>query len=212
MRITVLGGTGHAGAAVVQEAVKRGHEVRSVSKRPPAEPIEGVEYLHGSLADPQVVEAAVADADAVFEALSGDLGGRIESVFADLARLGAERGFRFGALGGTSSVLAYEGGPRMIDLHPPIEEYRADAERGVWKLEHLKASGDALDWFVINPGSEFGAWTPQRVTGGYRTNPGVLIVDEERGVSHLSAADLALAVLDEFEQPKYRRQGFHAAV
>jgi hypothetical protein len=31
-RITVLGGTGYAGSAVVREAVRRGHEVVAVSR------------------------------------------------------------------------------------------------------------------------------------------------------------------------------------
>ena len=36
-RITVIGGTGYAGAAIVAEAVKRGHEVLAISRKAPAD-------------------------------------------------------------------------------------------------------------------------------------------------------------------------------
>ena len=40
-RVCVLGGTGYAGAAIVAEAARRGHEVTAVSRKPPAEPVRG---------------------------------------------------------------------------------------------------------------------------------------------------------------------------
>ena len=76
-RIKVLGGTGFAGAAVVREAVGRGHQVTSYSRRPPSEPVEGVEYVTGSLLDSDLLASTVADADVVFETMSprGDMQG-----------------------------------------------------------------------------------------------------------------------------------------
>ena len=108
MKITVLGGTGYGGAAVVAEAAKRGHQVTAVSRRPPAQPIENVTYVTGNLVDPDFLQRAVAGADVVFEALSprGDMAEQAEIVFGEVGRLAAGQGFRFGVLGG---VLFDEG-------------------------------------------------------------------------------------------------------
>jgi uncharacterized protein YbjT (DUF2867 family) len=85
-RIAVLGGTGFGGEAVVREAVRRGHAVISYSRRPPAEPVEGVEYVTGSLLDPDLLARTVGDTDVVFETLSprGDMAGKVEGVLDEL--------------------------------------------------------------------------------------------------------------------------------
>ena len=82
-RITVLGGSGYAGGAIVAEAAKRGHEVTSVSRTAVAAPVAGVEYAVGSALDPAVLDAVTAGRDVVVVALSprgdmavGWLGGR----------------------------------------------------------------------------------------------------------------------------------------
>jgi putative NADH-flavin reductase len=48
------------------------------------------------------------------------------------------------------------------------------------------------------------------VTGAYRLSDDVLLTDDN-GVSTISGADLAAAVVDEIEQPRYRRRRFHVA-
>src|SRR3954452_14485620 len=100
-RITVLGGTGYGGAAVVREAARRGHTVTSYSRRPPEQPVDGVTYVHGSLLDPAVLAPPVQDADVVFEALSprGDMQGRVEGISDELIRLSDSAGVRLGVLG-----------------------------------------------------------------------------------------------------------------
>ena len=53
-RITVFGGTGYAGSAIVAEAARRGHEVTSVSRSVPEQQVEGVRYETGSVLDADV--------------------------------------------------------------------------------------------------------------------------------------------------------------
>ncbi|WZW98491.1 hypothetical protein PCC79_16630 [Propioniciclava soli] len=77
-------------------------------------------------------------------------------------------------------------------------------------LEVLKATGDDLDWFYLSPPAEFGAWVPSTETGEYRTSDDVLLRSPD-GSSQISAADLALAVLDEIDQPRHPRRRFHVA-
>ena len=48
----VLGATGGAGGAVVSELAGGGHRVRAVSRKPAADPPEGVEQVAADAADP----------------------------------------------------------------------------------------------------------------------------------------------------------------
>ncbi len=211
-RITVLGGTGFGGAAVVGEAARRGHAVTSYSRRPPSEPVAGVQYVTGSLLDPALLAGTVVDADVVFEALSprGEMAGRLEGVLDELIRLADGAAVRLGVLGGASSLLVSEGGPRLFDVSEIPTEVRPEIETGLHELEALQQAPASLDWFYVSPAIEFGGWLPQEVTGAYRISDDVLLKDDA-GESSISAADLALAVLDEIEQPRHSRRRFHVA-
>lgn len=116
-RITVLGGTGYAGSAVVAEAARRGHDVTSASRRDPPKPLDGVTYVVGSVLDDDVLRDSVNGRDVVVEALSprGDMAGRVEGVVARLMDLCASDGARLGIIGGASSLLVSEDGPRLFD-------------------------------------------------------------------------------------------------
>jgi putative NADH-flavin reductase len=211
-RISVLGGTGYGGSAVVREAARRGHTVTSYSRSAPAEPVDGVTYVTGSLLDPSLLAQSVQDTDVVFEALSprGDMQGKVEGIVDDLIRLANEGGARLGVLGGASSTLVSEGGPRLFDVAETAPEILPEVQTGLDVLETLQKAPETLDWFYVSPAASFGAWVPAPVTGAYRLSDDVLLKDEH-GESVISGDDLALAVVDEIEQPHYRRRRFHAA-
>lgn len=211
-RITVLGGTGYAGSAVAREAARRGHQVLAVSRTAPVDPTPGVTYLTGSVLDADVLQRAMADADVVFEALSprGDMAGQVEGVFENLVALARQHGTRLGVLGGASSLLVSEGGPRLIDVTPMPPEVRPEADLGILKLETLQQSPDDLDWFYVSPAAEFGAWVPSTETGQYRTSDDIVLSGPD-GTSQISAGDLALAVLDEIDHRTHQRRRFHVA-
>jgi putative NADH-flavin reductase len=211
-RISVLGGTGYGGGAVVRQAARRGHAVTSYSRRPPEQPVDGVTYVTGSLLEPDLLAQSVADADVVFEALSprGDMQGRVEGIVDELIRLADQGGVRLGVLGGASSMLVSEGGPRLFDTAETAPEILPEVQTGLDVLEMLKNAPDTLDWFYVSPAASFGSWVDAPETGAYRLSDDVLLTDEN-GVSQISGADLALAVVDEIEQPRYRRRRFHTA-
>jgi hypothetical protein len=211
-RITVLGGTGYAGNAVVKEAQRRGHDVVSVSRNRPPEPVDGAAYVTGSVLDPEFLAGVVADRDVVIEAVSprGEMAGREEGLVEALMVLAAEAGIRLGVLGGASSLLVAPGGPRLYDVSDVPEQVRPEVETGMALLEMLTTAPENLDWFYVSPPAEFGAWVPAEVKGTYRLSDDVLLRDSE-GKSTISAADLAQAIVDEIEQPRHRRRRFHAA-
>ena len=211
-RISVIGGTGYAGSAVVREAARRGHEVTAVSRTAPESPVPGVTYVTGSVLEADVLARAVDGADVVFEALSprGDMAGKVQAVVDDLIPLADKAGVRLGALGGVSSVLVAPEGPRLFDVSDPPADVLPEIQLGLDKLEAMKASPESLDWFYVSPAAEFGAWVPGTETGQYRISDDVLLTGPD-GISEISAGDLAIAVLDEIENPTYRRRRFHVA-
>ena len=212
-RITVLGGTGYAGAAVVAEAAKRGHDVTSVSRSEPTTRIDGVDYVIGSTLDAAILDAVVPGRDVVFSALSprGDMAGKVEGAIDDLIARLAGTSTRFGYTGGASSLQTVEGGPTIWDVskdHIP-DEVKPEVETGIKVLATLRNSPESLDWFYVSPPRDFGSWLSTPDKGVYQLGGDVLLTDAD-DVSTISAADLAIAVVDEIEKPAHHRARFTA--
>ncbi|WP_314104117.1 NAD(P)H-binding protein [uncultured Frigoribacterium sp.] len=213
-RITVVGGTGYAGSAIVAEAARRGHEVVSVSRSVPAEEarVAGVRYETGSLVDADVRARAVADAQVVVSSLSprGELDGRIVEVDRELAALAEQRGARFVVVGGYSSLRLEEGGPRQAETGQIPPEYAGEALQMNEVLSELLASAESLDFTFVSPAMQFGAYAPGEALGRYRVGGEVAFTDED-GASAVSGADFALAIVDEIETPAHRREHISVA-
>ena len=208
-RISILGGTGYTGGALVAEALRRGHQVTSVSRHEPEEGLDGATYLIGSALDPDVLARAVEGHDVVLEAVSprGDMVGKEEELVDQLIELASRTGTRLGVIGSASSLLVEEGGPRLYDVNDIPAEVKPEIDTGMALLETLKNTSAELDWFYVSPPEEFGAWVPAPDTGEYRLSEDVLLRATD-GRSTISAADLARAVLDEIEVPKFWRRRF----
>ena len=213
-RITVVGGTGYAGSAIVAEAARRGHEVVSVSRSVPAEEarVEGVRYETGSLVDADVRARAVADAEVVVSSLSprGELDGRIVEVDRELAALAEQHGARFVVVGGYSSLRLEEGGPRQAETGQIPPEYAGEALQMNEVLGELLGGSESLDFVFVSPAMQFGAYAPGEALGRYRVGGEVAFTDED-GVSAVSGADFALAIVDELETPAHRREHISVA-
>jgi putative NADH-flavin reductase len=212
-RITVLGGNGYAGAAIVTEAITRGHEVTSLSRSAPSDPVRGVAYVKGSALDAAVLDRALDGADVVISALSprGDMAGKVEGVLADLVARLSGTPTRLGFVGGASSLLVEEGGPRLWDVteeHMP-DEVKPEVQTGLDALAALQDSPESLDWFYVSPPQDFGSWLGTPSKGTYTRGGDVLLKDAD-GASTISADDLALAILDEVDTPAHRRARFTA--
>ncbi|GAA5032866.1 NAD(P)-dependent oxidoreductase [Microbacterium fluvii] len=206
-RIAVIGGTGYAGRNIVAEAVNRGHTVVSVARTLPAERVEGVTYVEGTLLDVPSLVAELEGVDVVVVATSprGDMAGKMRPAIAELvAALPAD--VRVGVVGGAGGSLSEPGGARLVDLDFP-EEYKGEALEAIGVLDDLRATPAERDWFFVHPAEIFGAWNPGERTGSYRTGGDVVVRDAE-GVSNLSGADLGVVFVDEIEQPKHSRERF----
>lgn len=184
-----------------------------MSRTSPSDPVDGVDYVQGSILDEGVQENVVADRDVVVVALSprGDMAGKVEGVVTSLIERLAGTSTRLGYIGGASSLLVEENGPRLWDVtheHMPAE-VKPEAQTGLNALELLTSSPEGLDWFYVSPPEEFGSWLGTASTGRYTLGGDVLLRDAD-GTSTISAADLALAILDEIEDPAHHRARFTA--
>ena len=211
-RISVVGGSGYAGAFVVREAVARSHQVTSISRHRPAAPVPGVEYVEADVLSDGTLERMVRGADVVVSALAprGALAGRTRSTLADLAAVAGQGGCRLGVVGGAGTLRIGKDGPLVKDAEDFPAEFRAEAEEMAAVLDDLRATDTQLDWFYVSPAGGFGPWSPGTATGTYRTGEDELLVDAA-GRSEISGADLANAVLNEIETPTRRGRRFTVA-
>ncbi|WP_243224623.1 NAD(P)-dependent oxidoreductase [Microbacterium sp. CIAB417] len=207
-RIVVIGGTGYAGRHIVQEAVSRGHEVISVSRSKPENPVDGALAVQGSVLDIDALGDVFDGADAVVSALSprGDMTDGVLDALRGLISKLAGTPTRLGVVGGAGGSLVAPGGPRLFDSGFP-EEYKHEAQVGIDSLALLESSDAGLDWFFIHPAEVFGPWAEGERTGHYRDGGDVLVRDED-GKSYISGADFAIAVVDEIEQGHHHRERF----
>ena len=207
-RIAVIGGTGYAGRHIVAEAVRRGHTVVSVARTVPSERVEGATYIEGTILDVPGLAAELEGVEVVVSTVParGDMEGNVRENIAELvATLPAN--VRIGVIGGAGGSLVAPGGPRLVDTESFTEEYKPEAFEAIGILHDLEATPASRDFFYIHPAGGFGMWNPGERTGTYRDGGDVVVTDDE-GESYISGADLAVAVVDEIENPKHSRERF----
>ncbi len=205
--IAVLGGTGYAGRHIVAEAAQRGHTVVSIARSVPGERVAGATYVEGTLLDVPGLVEQLPGVDVVISAVSprGEMAGLVRPNLEALAATLPDS-VRLGVIGGAGGSLVAPGGPRVIDAGFP-EEFKDEALELIGVLDDLQSSASDRDWFFVHPAGGFGAFAPGERTGRYRTG-GDVIVTDDGGASYISGEDLAVAVLDEIENPQHSRARF----
>lgn len=199
-RITVIGGTGYAGSAIVAEAAGRGHDVTALSRSLTDQPIAGVTYVQGDATDEATLLPAMSGADVVVDALaprgSGAAGWR--DVHRIIARVADAAGVHLYIVGGASSLRPARGADRFVsDLTGIPEELHDEIRSGAaFIIEDLPASPASLDWVFVSPALRFGAHLPGEVLGRYRLGDDVAVQPDGGAIS---AADYALGFVDLIE-------------
>lgn len=205
-KIVVFGAGGTAGQRIVTEALNRGHEVTAVYRNPAkATDVDARAMLAaGDATDRRAVRPLLIEADAAVVAI----GSATETPWVDAASavVGVIAGMdaprpRVIHMGGGASLLALNGTPIIDDPNFPAE-YRANAE----------GQGEALDWYRAHATALGVQWTyvspppvdfaPGERRGAYRTGLDHPVVDAE-GNAKLSYEDLAVAIVDEIENPQF---------
>ena len=209
--IVVFGAGGTAGSRIAAEAYNRGHRVVAAVRRPEATSYlpAGVRVVTGDATSGRSVRELAPEADALVVAI----GGGDRTLWPDAARalLDALRGMpaapRVIHIGGGATLLTPTG-RRLLDEPDFPEEYRGSALGQAEALDLYRSSADGVSWtYVSPPPLEF---HPGERTGRYRTGTDQPVADAD-GRSVLSYEDLAVAVIDEIENPQFRNVRFTVA-
>ena len=200
MRITVLGATGMAGTAVVNEALSRGHEVTAVSRRRRHRVGARLTSRLLDVTDVEGVAGLLTDSDVAVVALRPPAGHE-----SDLARLttavldAASRGQTPLLIIGGAAALSSPTDPSTLAIDDPTIVPPAWRDVAQASLDQFRACQEHRykGWVYLSPPAIF---APGAATGSYRRGTTMLLRDD-RGQSRISPEDLALAVVDELEYP-----------
>jgi putative NADH-flavin reductase len=204
--ITVLGGTGYTGTNVVRTAAARGHAVSSVSRSLPAEKVGGVTYTQSSVLGADLA-GLVTGYDVVVGALSptsGELAGKLGGIYQEIAGAVAATGTRLVIVGGFSALRRFADGPR-IAFSEDVNPLFADAAREMAAVaDWLLTTSAELAWTYVSPAAAYGVRNPGERLGAYRLGGDVALTDL-KGMSDVSGADFATAIVDIIDSGDHRR-------
>ena len=208
-RITVIGGTGYAGSAIVEEAAARGHQVTVLSRSLPAAPIPNVTYLQGDATDEATLSSAIEGADVVVAALApaAAAAGAFRDVNRTIARLANAAGVPCSSSAATRRCALRPGriasSPTSATSASPAELHDEIRAGAAFIIEDLPATPATLDWVFVSPAFRFGAHMPAERLGRYRLGDEVAVQPEDGGA--ISAADYALGFVDLIEKGDHHR-------
>ncbi|MFI7211975.1 NAD(P)-dependent oxidoreductase [Micromonospora maritima] len=209
--IVVFGAGGTAGSRIAAEAAERGHRVTAAVRRPEAVGYlpPGVRTVTGDATSARSVRELAEDADVLVVAI----GGGERGLWRDAARTLVDTlrelpdPPRVIHVGGGATLLTAKG-TRYLDEPDFPTNYRDSAEGQADALEFYRSSAGGVTWtYVSPPPLEF---HPGERTGHYRTGTDHPVTDAQ-GRSVLTYEDLAVAIVDEIENPRFGNARFTAA-
>jgi putative NADH-flavin reductase len=200
MRIAVYGGAGTIGSRIVAEALDRDHEVTVITRSKAVGVPHGATARVGDAADGGDVAKLASEHDVIVSAIGPSRSGVRAEVFLNaLRRLAENVGTHRLIVVGGSGLLYVAPGLRLLDTAGFPAAHRHEALAQLAALEQLKNGGGFVDWVYVSPAPKT---RPGQRTGRYRIGSDMLLND------HISAEDFAVAILDEIERPRHRREHF----
>jgi len=200
MRIAVYGGAGTIGSRIVAEALDREHQVTVITRGTAPDVPLGAWARRGDAADGDDVAKVASEHDVVVCAIGPSRTGvRAEVFLMAVRRLAENVGTHRLVVVGGSGLLLVAPGLRLLDTATFPQQYRHEATAQLAALEQLKDGGGFVDWVYVSPAP---VTTPGQRTGHYRIGGDTLLGD------FISIEDYAVAILDEIERPRHRREQF----
>ena len=215
MKVALIGATGFVGKAVLDELLARGHDVTALVRDPAKlEARSQLQVVKADARNADEVRTAVADTDAVISAYNAgwanpDLYNEfLRGTRAIVAGTKAAGVRRYIVIGGAGSLYTPDGTQLVDSPNFPAAIYPgASAARDA--LTELR-NETSLDWTQLSPPVAFHPGSATERTGTYRVG-GESPLSTGDGPGTISAADLAVAVVDELDAPQHVGQRFTVA-
>ncbi len=205
MKVVLYGATGKVGSVILKELVDRGHTVIAAARTPEkVQKLKNVIAVQDDLSNPAKIATIVKGADAVVSAYGPPPDKTTEIIGAtDCLVQGIEQagGPRLIVVGGAGSLFVAPGVTLRESGHLP-KEWIAIVDAHIQVLRNLKQS--SINWTYFSPAAFF---EPGERTGKFRLGEDDLITDAH-GNSRISFEDYAIALVDEFENPRHQRERF----
>ncbi len=212
MKIALIGATGYVGAPLLQEALNRGHQVTALVRHPQkltAHP--QLTAVQADVHDSVALAEQLRGHDVVISAFNPDWGIadiREQFIAGSRAIIAASKlaGVKRLLVVGGAGSLYVAPGVQLIDTPDFPAEYKEGAEGARQALEILRGEQE-LEWTFLSPAALL---VPGPRTGKFRLGQDELLMNGDEPGS-ISVADLAVALIDEAEQPQHVRQRFTLA-
>ena len=216
MKITLIGASGFVGSAVLNEALSRGHQVTAIVRHPEKITLqsEHLSVVPGDVINTMALAELIKGSDIVISAYNAgwtnpDLYNEFLKGSQSIQEAAKQSGVKRLLVVGGAGSLFIAPGVQVVDT----PEFPADWKPGALAARDylsLLQKEDQLDWTFLSPALEMHPGIPRQRTGVYRTgldNP----VFDANNKSTISVDDLAVAIIDETENPKHIRQRFTVA-
>lgn len=216
MNIVLIGATGFVGSAVLEELLSRGHQVTAVARQAGKLPgREGLRPVAADVMDAGQVARVVAGHDAVVNAFNPgwdhpDLYAQFmqgnQSITEGTRQAGVKRLL---VVGGAGSLFVAPG-VQMVDTPGFLDHVPANVVPGARAVRDILTglrTETGLEWTFLSPPALL---APGERTGNYRLGGEELLMNGEQPAG-ISVADLAVAIVDELEQPRHLRARFTVA-
>jgi putative NADH-flavin reductase len=209
MKLALIGASGFVGAAVLQEALNRGHQVSGIVRQPQKLPQHAaLTAVAGDAYDAEGLAQILAGHDAAVHAFNPGWGQAnirelfiqgTQAIYAAVKQAGVERLL---VVGGAGSLYVAPG-LQLIDTADFPAEYKDGAEGARQALQLIQGESE-LEWSFISPPAHL---HPGERSGQFRIGGDQLLMNGEAPAG-ISVADLAVAIIDELERPQHIRQRF----
>ena len=210
MKLAIIGASGYVGSALLEEALTRGHQVTAIVRHP--EKIEVSNPLltvkRGDAKDADDIAQLVAGHDAVLSAYNA--GWTNPNLYEDF--LTGAKAIEQGTQRASVSRLLVIGGAGSLEIAPGVQlvdtpefpaEYKPGATAARDYLDTIREN-KTLDWTYLSPAMDL---FPGERTGTFRIGANQPVFSEQ-DTCRISVADLAIAALNEIEQPQFIRGRF----
>lgn len=206
MKIAIIGASGKAGKLLVTEALSRNHEVTAIVRRPDQQIDKKAHVLIKDLFD--LTYDDLKEYDVIIDAFGT---WTLESLplhqtsLQHLSDLLSNKPNRLLVVGGAGSLyINPEHTMQLIDSPDFPDDFKPLASTMSKALDNLKKRND-VKWTFLSPAADFVADGAR--TGRFKLGNEELLVNS-KGVSQISYADYAIAMIDEAEKGNYINKRF----